>query len=516
VTKAIRAPYIKTEAITKRFGSLVANDSISLDIKPGEVHALLGENGAGKTTLMKILYGLYQPTEGRLLLDGAPVTFRSPHDALSHGIGMIHQHFMLVPRMSVAENFAIGQGAWLKTWSRADFERRVRDASEAVGLPIDPIAIVADLSVGAQQRVEIVRALSRGARVLILDEPTAVLTPQEAQGLISALRQMAGNGTSIIYISHKMPEVMAVSDRISILRAGRLVSSATTSACDEAGLARAMLGRHDETATSESISSANAGEVRMTVRNLRVVDDRGHVAINDLSFDLRAGEVLGVAGVDGNGQSELSQVLAGLRRAALGSVEVDGINLVNQPPRKILEAGIGIVTDDRQVWGLFPDLSIAENIVAESYGKPPFSRRGVLDHRAINDTAKRLMTEFDIRPPIPSLPVGTLSGGNKQKVIIARAFAKRPKVVIISQPTRGVDVGASRAIRARIRAESQRGAAVLVISADLDEIESVSDRIAVMYEGHFIQTLQKADATIERLGLLMAGVNSETKECLAN
>ena len=501
-------PHVELVDITKRFGAVVANDGVSIDIRAGEIHSLLGENGAGKTTLMNILYGLYRPDGGRILIDGTPVAIASPQQAIAHGIGMVHQHFMLVPSLTVAENYAIGQTPVMRGVSIHEFERRVVEDSERVGLPLDPKALVAELSVGRQQRVEIVRALGRGAKVLILDEPTAVLTPQESGELMTAFREMAARGTSVVFISHKLEEVMEISDRVSILRNGRHVRTITPAATSKRELALMMIGR-DELATARR-EKASPGRAVLAVRGLRVHDDRGHEAVKDISFDLHQHEILGIAGVDGNGQTELTRALVGLRAASAGSVRLDDQDdkqdLAARSPGEIIRAGVGYVSEDRQVWGLFPDLDIAENLIADRHSWQPFSRSGFLQPQAIADAAAEIVRAFDIRPPDPGLRVGALSGGNKQKVVIGRAFARQPRVLILSQPTRGVDVGATEYIRQRVLDERARGAAILLISADLDEILALSDRIAVIYEGRFMATLSAGEATVEELGLLMAGV----------
>jgi simple sugar transport system ATP-binding protein len=498
-------PRVELKGITKRFGSNVANDDVTLDIRAGEVHSLLGENGAGKTTLMKILYGLYRADEGHILIDGEIASIRSPEDALALGIGMVHQHFMLIPTFTVAENYAVGQSALLRTWSQSQFEEKVVADAAAFGLPIDPTARVADLSVGQQQRVEIVRALGRGARVLILDEPTAVLTPQETRELMTALRGLVARGMSVVFISHKLKEVMEISDRISVLRAGRHVRTVTPDVTSERELALLMIGRNEAPIKRQA---SNKGAVVLAVRDLNVRDERAQHAVRDLSFDVHAGEIVGVAGVDGNGQSELSQALIGLRKISAGSVKLCGHDLAGRSPAQMIKAGVGFVTEDRQVFGLFPDLTVAENLVADRHSWPLFSQSGVLKRRTIKGAADELVRAFDIRPPDANRPVGTLSGGNKQKVVIARAFASEPKVLIVSQPTRGVDVGATEYIRRRLLAERQKGTAILLISADLDEVLALSDRVAVMYEGRFLATLPAEEATADRVGLLMAGIDT--------
>jgi simple sugar transport system ATP-binding protein len=497
-------PEVQLVEITKRFGNVVANDRVTLDIRDGEIHSLLGENGAGKTTLMNILYGLYRANSGRILIDGKPVSIATPQDALAHRIGMVHQHFMLVPTLTVAENYAIGRTSILERLSTRAFEQKVIADAERFGLPVDPKARVSDLSVGRQQRVEIVRALGRGARILILDEPTAVLTPQETRELMAALRRLAASGTSVVFISHKLHEVMQISDRISVLRAGRHVRTVQPAATSEHELALLMIGRDEFKPAVRQ--DAPRGSPVLTVKGITVNDDRKQAAVRGLSLDLHQHEILGVAGVDGNGQTELGQALVGLRPVMSGSVRLGGTDLTNCAPAEVIEAGVGFVSGDRQVWGLFPDLSVAENLISDEHRHMPYSRHGLLRPRAIASATAEMVRTFDIRPADPGLRAGALSGGNKQKVVIARAFARKPRILIVNQPTRGVDVGATEYIRMRLLDERARGAVILLISADLDEILSLSDRIAVMYEGRFMAVIPAAAATVEGIGLLMAGV----------
>ena len=390
-------PDVQLIGITKRFGNVTANDSVSIDIRANEIHSLLGENGAGKTTLMNILYGLYKPDSGHIVIDGAQVSIGSPQQAIAHGIGMVHQHFMLVPSLTIAENYAIGQTSIVKALSIRDFERRVIDDSERTGLPLNPRTLVADLSVGQQQRVEIVRALGRGAKLLILDEPTAVLTPQESNELMKAFREMAARGTSVVFISHKLEEVMEISNRISILRNGQHIRTVTPSETNKHELALMMIGR-DELKIAKR-SKAARGKVVLTVRGLNVHDDRGHQAIKDLSLDLHQNEILGIAGVDGNGQTELSQALVGLRVPSAGSVRLDNKELAGRSPAEIIQAEVAFISEDRQTWGLFPELTIAENLIADRHSSYPFGQRGFLHRTAIGNAAKNIVRSFDIRPP---------------------------------------------------------------------------------------------------------------------
>jgi general nucleoside transport system ATP-binding protein len=494
---------LELKGITKRFGPLVANDGIDLSVAPGQVHALLGENGAGKTTLMNVLYGLMQPDEGEILLDGKAVRFHSPKDAIAAGIGMVHQHFMLVPVFTVAENVTLG----IEETNRAGLlERRKtrRDVgllSQRYGLEIDPDALVEDLPVGIQQRVEIVKALVREATVLILDEPTAVLTPAETEDLFRIIRQLKDGGTSIVFISHKLKEVQAIADTITVLRRGKVVGQRPPGTTEHE-LALLMVGRDVQLRVSKE--AAKPGEVVLDVADLSVGDQSGRVLVNEMSFQVRAGEILGVAGVQGNGQTELCEALLGLRPTLAGQVRLNGLDLTHATPAERLDAGIAYVPEDRQEDGLIGEFSVADNMVLDQYDKPPFASGINLNLRAIAANAAERVQEFDVRTTSTQAPVGTLSGGNQQKVILARELGQEHKVLIASQPTRGLDVGSIEFVHRRIVDQRDRGVAVLIVSAELDEIYALADRIAVMYEGK-ITGFRPPTVPAEELGLLMAG-----------
>ena len=502
---------LELRGITKTFGSVAANSAIDLTVEPGEIHCLLGENGAGKSTLMNILYGLLSPDSGEIVVDGTTREFTSPGDAIKAGIGMVHQHFMLVPVFTVAENLMLGaeeaRGGPLGWLDRRKARADVKEVSARYGLPVDPDALVEDLPVGVQQRVEIVKALMRDAEVLILDEPTAVLTPQETEELFTVMRGLKAAGKSVVFITHKLNEVRAIADRITVIRRGAVVGSAEPTATARE-LASLMVGRDVRLVVDKE--PREAGEVALSVRDLNVMDDRGFLAVDGVSFELHAGEILGVAGVQGNGQTELVEAITGLR-AASGSAELFGKQLVGASPRAVLHQGLGHVPEDRQHDGLVPDFSIAENLVLDQYDRKPFGNTFRLDLDAIEKNGAERLAEFDIRAESERTPAGALSGGNQQKVVVARALQRDPSLLIASQPTRGVDVGAMEFIHKRIVEQRDAGKAVLIVSTELDEITALSDRIAVMYRGKIVGIVPP-DTSNEELGLLMAGGSVEETE----
>jgi general nucleoside transport system ATP-binding protein len=494
---------LELRGISKRFGPLVANDGISLSVASGQVHALLGENGAGKTTLMNVLYGLTQPDEGEILIDGRPVKFGSPKDAIAAGIGMVHQHFMLVPTFTVGENVTLGieQAGPAGLLDRRRTRREVSGLSHRYGLDVDPDALVEDLPVGIQQRVEIVKALVRKANVLILDEPTAVLTPAETEELFRIIRQLRDGGTSIVFISHKLREVQAIADKITVLRRGSVVGERTPPATED-DLAALMVGRNVQLRVSKA--PARPGDVVLGVNGLTVAGTDGRTWVNGMSFQVRAGEILGIAGVQGNGQTELCEALMGLRPTAAGTVTLNGRDLTHASPRARLRAGFAYVPEDRREDGLIGPFSVAENLILDMYDRPPFASRHALKLPAIAANAAELIGEFDVRTGSPATPAGTLSGGNQQKVILARELGREHKVLIASQPTRGLDVGSIEFVHQRIVSRRDHGVAVLIVSSELDEIYALADRIAVMYEGK-ITGFRDPDVPASELGRLMAG-----------
>jgi ABC-type uncharacterized transport system ATPase subunit len=504
---------LELRGITKRFGNLVANDHIDLRVPAGEIRGLLGENGAGKTTLMNVLYGLVQPDEGEILVDGKPVTIRSPKDAINAKIGMVHQHFMLVPVFTVAENVILGveptRGRWLLDHRRA--RREVRELSERYGLEVNPDARIEDLPVGVQQRVEIIKALLRQASVLILDEPTAVLTPGETEDLFRIMRELREGGRSIVFISHKLKEVQAIADDVTVIRRGRVVGERPPSTSD-AELAALMVGRAVELRVSKE--AAKPGAVVLDVSGLTVAPDptfgETRAPVEDLSFQVRAGEILGIAGVQGNGQTELCEALMGLRPAS-GGVRLEDRDISHATPRDRLRAGISYIPEDRQEDGLVGDFSVADNLVLDTYDRPPYASGIAMNLPKIREQATSLVSEFDVRTSSIDTPVGTLSGGNQQKVILAREVGRRVRLLLASQPTRGLDVGSIEFVHRRIVEERDQGTAVIIISSELDEIYALSDRIAVMYEGK-ITGFRRPNVPVAELGLLMAGSGGDAAD----
>jgi general nucleoside transport system ATP-binding protein len=493
--------------ITKRFPGVVANEDVDFEAAAGEVHALLGENGAGKTTLMNVLTGLYRPDEGEIELYGEPVQFHSPRDALDAGIGMVHQHFRLVEPLTVAENVLLGWHAprfWMQ--ARAG-RRRVLEISDSLGLHVDPGARIWQLSVGEQQRVEIVKAIFRGSRVLILDEPTAVLTPQEAEQLFETLRVIAREGNAVIVITHKLHEVMAVADRITVLRGGRQVGTVATSDATPRSLAGLMVGR--EVAEPRRVERATPlGEPRLVVDGISVAGDRGGLAVADVSLEVRAGEIVGVAGVAGNGQRELAEAIYGIRRLEGGVVRVDGRQLRAGDPRAAIAAGVAHVPEDRLGTGLAPGLSIATNVSLKRYRRPPVSKGPLLLVRRMRELARVLIERYGVKAPGPDTPARNLSGGNLQKLVLGREFEGSPRVLIAAQPTRGLDVGAIETVHGYLRAAATEGVAVLLVSEDLDEILALADRVVVMYEGRIAGEADPEQTDVEEIGLLMAGAQA--------
>jgi ABC-type uncharacterized transport system ATPase subunit len=498
------APVLELRGITKRFPGVVANDAIDFDLARGEVHALLGENGAGKSTLMNVVYGLYRPDEGEIRVKGEEVSFHSPKDAIEHGIGMVHQHFMLIPVMTVAENIVLAseptRGGVLLDYDAA--ARRVDDLARTFRFAIDPQARVQDISVGQQQRVEILKALYRSADVLILDEPTAVLTPQEAMELFEILRSLTREGMSVIFISHKLNEVLEIADRVTVLRRGKKIATVERAGATEPELARLMVGR--EVLLRVEKPPADPGEPLLAVEELRVLDDRGLEAVRGVSFDVHEREIVGIAGVDGNGQAELIDALTGLRRSASGRVSVAGKDVSHSSTSEVLDLGLGHIPQDRQRRGLVLEFSLAENVALHDYDKPPNSRLGWLWPRRLIARARRLLKEFDVRGGGPQTRAAALSGGNQQKVVIAREVGRDPRVLVAAQPTRGLDVGAIEYVHRRLIDARDQGRAVLLVSLELDEILSLSDRILVLYEGR-IAGEYGPDVTEEELGLAMTG-----------
>jgi simple sugar transport system ATP-binding protein len=500
---------LEMRGVRKEFPGVVANDDVSFDVRHGEVHALLGENGAGKSTLMNILYGLYKADAGEIFLSGKPVVFNSARDAIQAGIGMVHQHFMLIPVMTVAENIVLGtepvrDGIFL---DERGAEARVAELSAQYGLAVDPASLVSEITVGQEQRVEILKALYRGADLLILDEPTAVLTPQEAKELFEIINSLKADGKSIIFITHKLNEVLAIADRITVLRRGKVIETVPREGATEESLARAMVGR--EVLLRVDKPPAQPGDVLLSVKDLHVIDDRGIEKVRGVSFDVRAGEIVGIAGVDGNGQSELIDAITGLRKVESGRISVAGRELADATAREMLDAGVGHIPEDRQRRGLVLEFSIAENIALHDYADPPDAKWGWLFPARMIELARRLIKEFDVRGGGPLTRAGGLSGGNQQKLVVAREVARDPKVLIAAQPTRGLDVGAIEYLHQRLVGERGEGRAILLVSLELEEILSLSDRILVIYEGEIVGE-HTGEVSEDEIGLEMLGGREKT------
>ena len=502
---------IEMREITKVFGEFVANDKINLELRKGEIHALLGENGAGKSTLMNMLAGLLEPTSGEIVVNGQVVKLDSPSKAASLGIGMVHQHFMLVEAFTVAENIILGSELTKNgVLDIARATREINELSERYGLAVDPSAKVADISVGAQQRVEILKTLYRGADILIFDEPTAVLTPSEIDELMAIMKNLVKEGKSIILITHKLDEIRAVSDRVTVIRRGKSIETVEIAGSTNADLAEMMVGRSVSFKTEKQ--EAQPKEVILSIKDLVVNENRGVPAVKNLSLDVRAGEIVGIAGIDGNGQSELIQAITGLRKIESGSVELKGQSIVGLHPRQITEMSVGHVPEDRHRDGLVLEMMISENIALQTYYKEPLSKKGILNYTNIIGYAKQLMQEFDVRAASEIVPASALSGGNQQKAIIAREVDRNPDLLIVSQPTRGLDVGAIEYIHKRLIQERDNGKAVLVVSFELDEILNVSDRIAVIHDGKIQGIVTPETTNKQELGVLMAGGELEKEK----
>jgi ABC-type uncharacterized transport system ATPase subunit len=498
---------VEMHHVSKQFPLVIANDDVTFSVQKGEIHALVGENGAGKSTLMNILYGLFHADSGTITVKGKNVHFFGPGDAIAHGIGMVHQHFMLIPPLTVAENVVLGQEPSRKGFvDTVKANKIVQALSDQYKLKVDPAAKVETLSVGIEQRIEIIKVLYRGAEIMILDEPTAVLTPQEVDELFEILRALKEQGKTIIFITHKLREVMAVSDTVTVMRRGKVVGTVATKNTTRQEIATMMVGR--QVLFRVERTPAAPGKIVLEVKDLSALNNKNLPALRDISFSVREGEILGIAGVEGNGQTELAEVLTGLRKAQSGTVELNGQVITNCSPRVIREHGTGHIPEDRQRRGLVLNFTVAQNMVLGIHYRPPFVRDlglDVINFGPIREKAQRLLQEFDIRPADQENLAGNLSGGNQQKVIVAREFDQNPKLLIAAQPTRGIDVGSIEFIHQRLLQARSKGKAILLISADLEEILSISDRIAVMYEGQIAGTLDPAEATEERLGLMMTG-----------
>lgn len=503
---------LEVKGITKKFPGVLANDHVDFNLKKGEIHALLGENGAGKSTLMNVIYGLLSSDEGEIFVRGEKVDLHSPKDAIALGIGMVHQHFMLVPVFTVAENIMLGsESLHHGVLDIPKVSKELKDLSSQYGLDIDPSALVHELPVGIQQRVEIIKALYRKAEILILDEPTAVLTPQEVEDLFIIIRKLVNEGISVIFITHKLKEVLSIADRITVMRAGKVIATDDPKKTNEQALASQMVGR--TVILKVDKEPAQPGEIVLRVKDLHVLDDRRIETIRGVSFDVRKGEILGIAGVQGNGQTELAEALTGLRHAETGEIDILEDNVFNHSPRDLVEKGMGHIPEDRQKHGVVMQYPVADNLILCSYYVSPYCHRGILQNEAIGSNADALIKRFDIRTPSAYVPTSKLSGGNQQKVIVARELSRDIKILVANQPTRGLDVGSIEYIHHEIVEMRDEGIGVVLISAELDEIMALSDRIAVMYHGQIVDIIQADQVTREELGLMMAG--SHKPEVLA-
>ncbi|MBG7609335.1 MAG: ABC transporter ATP-binding protein [Anaerolineae bacterium] len=503
-----RIDSLEMRSISKRFPGVLANDNVDFDVRSGEVHALLGENGAGKSTLMKILYGLYDPSEGEILLNGNPIKIDSPTDAIRNGIGMIHQHFMLVETLSVAENVALGLPSTRGILTDLDrVSKRIVELAEIYGLQIDPDAYIWQLSVGQQQRVEIIKAIYRGAALLILDEPTAVLTPQEVSEFFVIMRQMVKDGHALIFISHKLHEIMAIGDRVTVLRDGAKIGTKKISEISKAELANWMVGR--EVSLSRHVDLIERGPARLTLENINCKSDRGTPALRNVSLEVHSGEILGIAGISGNGQRELAEAITGLREITEGKVFLEGEDVTDFRPGSVTEKMLSYIPEERMRDGMIKNFSIAENLILREHHISPFAEKGFLKLKNIANHSDDLIEKFSVKTPSRETKAGSLSGGNIQKVVLAREISRMPRVLVAAQPTRGLDVGATEYVHAQLMEQRRDGTAIMMISEDLDEVMALSDRIAVICEGEIMGIIDRDQATPEQLGLMMAGEAAE-------
>ncbi len=493
--------------ITKRFPGVIANNKVSFDVHAGEVHALLGENGAGKSTLMKILYGLYQPEEGQIKLNGEQVTIESPLDSINLGIGMIHQHFMLVESLTVTENVALGLPSSRGLLTDLDkVSARIKELAEIYSLQVDPDACVWQLSVGQQQRVEIIKALYRGAALLILDEPTAVLTPQEVNGFFVTMRQMVDDGHALIFISHKLHEVLNISHRISVLRDGHMIGTIPAEGATKRKLALMMVGR--EVGVKKERITIDSIETRLVLKGICAQSDRDTPALKDVNLEVHSGEILGVAGVSGNGQKELAEVITGLRSTVEGQILLEGEDVTRKSPKELMGKNLSYIPEERMRDGVIKEFTVAENLILREHNQAPFASKGFLNLKAISTHSENMIRNFNIKTPSQETKVKNLSGGNIQKLVLSRELSRKPRTLIAAQPTRGLDIGATEYVHLRLLEQREEGTATLLISEDLDEILALSDRIAVIFEGVIMDVIDREEATPERLGLLMAGIES--------